>query len=392
MFTHQDHLGGIHQDIPLAEKIDSIYAILKERLPFLSRVSLALYDARSDILRTFMHFSAEANPLVNYQARLAEAPSLAEIVRKGRPRVVNDLVLFASGEHEHTRRMEEEGHSSSYTMPVYVRGAFFGFIFFNSREPSSFTEDVLSQIDPFGHLIAMAIISELSVVQTLLATIKTARDMAHLRDDETGAHQDRMSRFARLIARKLANEHGFSDEYIENVFIFAPLHDIGKLGVPDQILLKPGRLTEDEYVQMKAHTIKGRQIIDRMVENFELDQVSHLDIMRNIAEFHHEAMDGSGYPEGRKGDEIPIEARIIAVADIFDALTSRRPYKEPWSMDEAFSMLVQLSGTKLDAACVKVFLESRDEIEEIRQQFEEKSPDEASEKTSFDLRPAMSQA
>ncbi len=373
MFAHEDRLGEIHQNVSLIRKIDSIYRTLKTSFPFVSRISAALYDPKSDILKTFVCSGDEANPLVNYQAKLADAPSLVEILQKGRPRVVNDLALFSGGGHEHTRRIEEEGHVSSYTMPMYVRGVFFGFIFFNSRERAPFTEEVLSRIDPFGHLVALTIISDLSILQTLLATVKTARDMAHLRDEETGAHQDRMSRYARLIARELVREYGFTDEYIENIFIFAPLHDIGKMGVPDHILLKAGRLNEEEYVQMKSHTTKGRQIIDQMVENFELNHVNYVGIMRNIAEFHHEAMDGSGYPMGKKGEEIPIEARIVAVADIFDALTSKRPYKDPWSNDEAFAMLRQLSGVRLDPACVSVFIDCRAEIEEIQRQFAENS-------------------
>ncbi len=371
LFGHQDKLSEIQENGSLVQKIESIYQTVRARFPSISRIAVALYDAKTDLLKTLARSGEEAHPLVHYQAKLAEAPSLLEILEKRSPRVVNDLSLFSEGKHEHTLRIEEEGHLSSYTMPMYVRGVFFGFVFFNSRQRATFTEEVLNHLDPFGHLISLTIVSELSTLQTLLATVRTARDMAHLRDDETGAHQDRMSRYARLIARKLATDHGFTDEYIEKVFIFAPLHDIGKMGVPDRILLKPGHLSQDEYAIMKSHTVKGRQIIDRMVENFELDPISDVGIMRNIAAFHHEAMDGSGYPAGLHGEEIPIEARIIAVADIFDALTSRRPYKEAWSNKEAFSMLRQLSGVKLDPGCVSVFIDSAPEIEEIQLQFAE---------------------
>lgn len=253
-------------------------------------------------------------------------------------------------------------------MSVGRCSAFYSSIHYE-REP--FTEEVLRQIDPYGHLIALTNVNDLASVQTLLATVKTVRDMAHLHDDETGSHQDRMSRYARLIARQLAVQYNFTDEYIENVFVFAVLHDIGKIGVPNNILLKPGKLTEEEFIHMQSHTIKGRQLIDQLVENFHLGAMPYIDVLRNIAELHHEAMDGSGYPYGRKGDEIPIEARITAVADVFDALTSRRPYKEPWSNDEALAMIGQLSGVKLDADCVRALVEGREEMEEIQRQFRE---------------------
>ena len=230
---------------------------------------------------------------------------------------------------------------------------------------------MLRQIDPYGHLIALTIIHDLSTMQTLMSTIKTARDMAHLRDDETGAHQDRMSRYARLIARKIAALHNLSDERIEKIFIFSVLHDIGKIGMPDYILLKRGKLSSEEFTEMKAHTSKGRQIVDQMVANFGLDTLPDIDILRNIAELHHETMDGSGYPHGRSGDQIPVEARITAVADIFDALTSQRPYKKAWSNDEAFDMLRQLSGVKLDPDCVNALIDGRQEVEQIQQRFRE---------------------
>lgn len=371
MFGHQDGLSEIYQNIALGKKLELIHATLKTHLPFISRIAAALYDEKTDILKTFVYSSSETEPLEHYQARLSEAASLMEIVRKRQPRVVNDLSLFRHGSHEHTRRMQQQEFLSSYTMPMYVHGALFGFLFFNSHEQAPFTEEVLRQIDPYGHLIALTIIHDLSTMQTLMSTIKTARDMAHLRDDETGAHQDRMSRYARLIARKIATLHNLSDERIEKIFIFSVLHDIGKIGMPDYILLKRGKLSNEEFTEMKAHTSKGRQIVDQMVENFGLDTLPDIDILRNIAELHHETMDGSGYPHGRSGNEIPIEARITAVADIFDALTSQRPYKKAWSNDEAFDMLRQLSGVKLDPDCVNALIDGRQEVEQIQQRFRE---------------------
>jgi HD-GYP domain-containing protein (c-di-GMP phosphodiesterase class II) len=222
-------------------------------------------------------------------------------------------------------------------------------------------------------LISLAIIHELSSIQTLLATVKTARDMAHVRDSETGSHLDRMSRYARLIASKLAEKENLTDEFVEKIFVFSPLHDIGKIGIPDDVLLKPGDLTTDERTLMQTHTLRGRDLIDRMLGNFKLSGMQHIDMLRNIAEFHHEALDGSGYPYGRSGEEIPLEARIVAVADIFDALTSRRPYKQAWSNNEAYTMLQSLSGLKLDKHCVDALIQSRAEVEDIQQAFSEDS-------------------
>lgn len=372
MFGHNDPLSEIDQNIALGKKLAVVHDTLKVHLPFIARISAALYDDKTGTLKTFVHSSGADSPLIHYQAKLSDAPSLLEIVRKGRPRVVNNLAIFENGSREHTKRINAQGYLSSYTMPMYVRGSlFFGFLFFNSYEPAPFTEEALQQIDPYGHLIALTIINDLSSAQNLMSTIRTARSMAHLRDDETGAHQDRMSRYARLVARKVAAKHNLTDEYIENIFVFSVLHDIGKMGIPDNILLKAGRLTDEEFDNMKSHTIKGKQLIDQLLENFDLGAIPHVSILRNIAELHHEAMDGSGYPHGHERDDIPIEARITAVADIFDALTSCRPYKQAWSIDEAFAMLKQLSGSKLDADCVNALIENRQEVEVIQQRFNE---------------------
>ena len=371
MFDHEDRLGSLNHSANLTEKVRTIHNALRERFSFIQRIAAAVFDPSTDTLKTFLYTGEDSSPLMHYSARLSDASSLREIIEKGRPRVVNDLGIFAAGENEHTQRVAARGYRASYTMPMYHQGRLFGFLFFNSYDPDCFGEEVLRQIDPFGHLIALTIINDLTSMHTLLASVKTARDMAHARDGETGSHLDRMSRFARVIAESVADRYGLTDEYIERIFIFSPLHDIGKIAIPDRVLLKPGKLDHEEEVLMRTHPTRGREMIDQMLAHFDFGQVQGNDILRNIALFHHESIDGSGYPDGRKGENIPIEARIVAVADIFDALTSRRPYKPAWSNDDAFALLRQLSGRKLDEHCVNALIDNRAKLEEIQQQFQE---------------------
>jgi HD-GYP domain-containing protein (c-di-GMP phosphodiesterase class II) len=371
MFSHEDTLEQLHRNVSLNEKVKSIHGVLRERFPFIQRIAAAVYDPATDSLKTFLYSSDEESPLTHYEAKLSEASSLREIIDRGQPRVVNDLSLFSQGTHEHTRRIAAQGFRASYTMPMYHEGRLFGFLFFNSYDAGCFTEEVLRQIDPFGHLIALTVMSDLASMHTLLASLKTARDIAHARDGETGAHLDRMSRFARIIAQAVADRYGLTDEYIERIFIFSPLHDIGKIAIPDRVLLKPGKLDPDEQILMKTHPLRGREMIDQMLAHFDLAQMRGSDILRNVALFHHEALDGSGYPEGRMGDDIPIEARVVAVADIFDALTSRRPYKEAWSNEKALATMKQLAGSKLDPHCVNALIDNLGRVEEIQRQFQE---------------------
>jgi HD-GYP domain-containing protein (c-di-GMP phosphodiesterase class II) len=266
--------------------------------------------------------------------------------------------------------VEDEKYQSAYAMPMYLNGVFFGFVFYQSRHKDPYRPEVLHYLDIFGHLISLVIMNEISAIHTMLAALKTARGMTHHRDVETGAHLDRMSRYAQLIAQELAPKYNFSDEYIEHIFLFAPLHDIGKIGIPDSILLKPDKLNDEEYEIMKSHSIKGRQIIDEMLQNFGLESFHYINVLRNIAEYHHESVNGSGYPHGLKSDDIPIEARIVTVADVFDALTSRRPYKAAWNNDDAFVALRRLAGSRLDKDCVAAIESRRGEVEEIQARFQ----------------------
>ncbi len=180
------------------------------------------------------------------------------------------------------------------------------------------------------------------------------------RDPETGAHIQRMAHYSRLIADEL----GMSAEDQELILNAAPMHDIGKVGTPDHILLKPGSLDPEEMAIMRQHAVIGYDIL-------KSSQARMLQLGAEIAYAHHERFDGSGYPNGYAGQAIPLVGRIVAVADVFDALTSVRPYKAAWSVETARQYLIDHSNTHFDPQCVAAFLKRWPEVEEIRQRFKE---------------------
>lgn len=184
---------------------------------------------------------------------------------------------------------------------------------------------------------------------------------AEFRDPETGAHIQRMAHYSQIIAQGLDLDSGMQKLILEA----SPMHDVGKIGIPDYILLKPGKLTPEEFEIMKGHARIG----------YELLKDSGSEILRAGAEVaisHHEKYDGSGYPNGLKGNNIPILGRIVAVADVFDALTSERPYKKAWSLDEACSYLEDGRGRHFDPLCVEAFLAGWEEVLDIRHRFQDK--------------------
>jgi len=183
---------------------------------------------------------------------------------------------------------------------------------------------------------------------------------AEFKDPETANHIERVAHYSKL----LANKYGLSEEIQDVIYYSSPFHDIGKVGIKDSILLKPGKLTEDEYAIMKTHASIGHEILKE-------SNSKYLQMGANIAISHHEKFDGSGYPNNLTGTEIPIEGRIVAIADVFDALVSHRPYKVAWSFQNAISLLEEEKGKHFDPELVDLFIQSIDEIQEIYNQFKE---------------------
>jgi len=178
---------------------------------------------------------------------------------------------------------------------------------------------------------------------------------AEYKDTDTGEHIARMSRYSKV----LALAYGMSEYEAEQLKQAAPMHDVGKIGIPDSVLLKPGRLNENEYEHMKQHALIGAKILENSTS--PLLQLAH-----TLALEHHEKWDGTGYPYGLKGEEISIEGRIVTIADVFDALTSKRPYKKAWSVEEAIDLLKDEAGKHFDPQLVDLFIGQIDSIIEIK--------------------------
>ncbi|HET7481851.1 MAG TPA: HD domain-containing phosphohydrolase [Actinomycetota bacterium] len=193
--------------------------------------------------------------------------------------------------------------------------------------------------------------TELLVRQSREETVQRLSMAAEFRDLETHNHVQRMSRYCELIARAL----GRDPEYCDLIRIASAMHDVGKIGVPDAILLKPGPLSDDEFDQVKAHTVMG----ERMLDGSESEM---LRLATTIAVTHHERWDGSGYPHGLAGEEIPLEGRIAAIADVFDALTSHRVYRKAFKLGEAIDMMTGARGTHFDPELLDLFFEHIDEV------------------------------
>ncbi|MCB9655830.1 MAG: HD domain-containing protein [Deltaproteobacteria bacterium] len=210
---------------------------------------------------------------------------------------------------------------------------------------------------PAGSALRNAILVE-RLKNTATDTILRLAIAAEYRDHETGFHIHRMSDYAEVIARTM----GRRSDYCELIKLASPMHDVGKIGIPDSILKKPARLTKDEFEMMKLHTLTGAAILAN-------PQSELMELAYNIALNHHERFDGTGYPRGLSGEKIPIEGRIVAVADVFDALLSPRCYKPKYSDDEAIEEIANSSGKHFDPDIVEAFMASSHEIFEIREHY-----------------------
>lgn len=267
------------------------------------------------------------------------------------------------------------GDAHRTLLVLSVRGAneYYGYLVIEtgSADRSRKAHDALQSaaLPAWARLAANAVGGAIRTIRMLVGAVRFARDFTLMRDRETGEHQLRLGAYLQVLADEMRSARDLSEGLARELTLFGPLHDIGKIGIADDVLLKPGRFDEAEWIAMKRHVDKGRALVRHMSQDLSLEGMPGLETLASVVAHHHEYLDGSGYPEGLRASDIPLASRMVTVVDIFDALTCIRPYKRSWQIDEAFAHLEGLSGDKIDRDCFRAMHAARTRFGEIWRSF-----------------------
>jgi response regulator RpfG family c-di-GMP phosphodiesterase len=360
----------------LEDAVDHLFSLLKERMG-VDRVGLAFVDYSREMI------VAEYGVLVDQNIKLGpgfEVPfvrtSLFDLIESKKPVINNDL------ENEFIKRPKSsslyllslEGVKSNLILPLTMGNAVFGFLFLSSRQKNFFDLNHLHLAEKIVYEIK-GLLNRTYFTKVIFNKITTGfSELVDKKDNETGQHINRMVNYSTLLAQKLVEknhpDYPINDKIVLEIERNAAVHDIGKVGIPDSILKKPGKLTDEEWEIMRTHPIIGGDIFKSMREGLKAFDPELYKVSEEITRSHHEKWNGEGYPNGLKGFEIPLVARIVSVADVFDAISNKRVYKDAFDFEESFKMLEEMKGKNLDPFLVDLFIENSDEVLKIYQKYQ----------------------
>jgi response regulator RpfG family c-di-GMP phosphodiesterase len=382
----------LNQGLDIEEIFDKIDISLKSVIPFNS-ITLVSLDHDEKSFQVKLSHSDKVSPAKSgFRLKLDETV-FHNILRAKDVIIANDIDTFISKLNlpEETREIINKETSSAVIMPLFIENSIKGFLLFLSEEPEPYNEehlrflkliagqislsiqrgDLTSQLEMHTkHLEHIVKVRTHELLKTQKTTIFALSKLAETRDSETGEHLERMRNYCVLLAQimKYSGEYEtITSEFMRNIYDSCILHDIGKVGIPDVILLKPTALNHEEFEIIKTHTVIGYNALNDASKT--LGDNSFLDMAKDIALYHHERWDGLGYPEGRHGENIPIVARIVTIGDVYDALTSKRPYKEAIPHEETVEIMRQ-EAFRFDPRIFKLFLYNHEDFDRIRRQFD----------------------
>ncbi|MEZ8286521.1 metal-dependent phosphohydrolase [Vibrio splendidus] len=371
MFDYSQISRVAAQDKDIIAIVDDLFRLAREHYPILSRLSVVLCNENrasnyfvSDTLcqkAEYRHIEQELTP-ESALSRMAESLDT---------RIINDLTTISSTKQ--ISHLLNLGHQSSYTTPIHHQESNLGFVFINASSTGFFANQIIQcDIAYLTQVISSLFVQWFERQRHFQSSLAIALNMGHARDPETKEHLIRMGKYSEQIARTLSHtKREITHQFIHRIRLYAPFHDIGKYRIPDKVLFSSARFNEEERNIMNNHTLYGEEMIDDVVALSHHSSMcsEEIQFIKNIVRHHHEYFDGSGLPDALSNAEIPLEARIVTLADVFDALMSKRAYKHAWSLDEVMEYIEVQNGSMFDPECVEALKQNLDGFMAIREQY-----------------------
>lgn len=349
------------------EIFDYIYDNLVDFIPY-ERIGVAVINGDGKYIEAVKAKSKKGILLPKGYRVQIDKTSLKNVIDNHEVRIINDLSVYLQ-EHkrsESTELIMKEGMRASITLPLFYEEKAIGVMIFSSVKRDVYNRKHQDFLMNIASALSVTLEKSFMVEDILVNSVKGFARIVESKDTVTGNHVDRMSLYSEFVAQKLFEEGHFheeiNEEYIRDIRRFSVLHDIGKVAIPDQILNKAGKLSDEEFRIMKEHSNFGAEVLkDLTMSRHE----SYFDMAVDIARYHHEKYNGFGYPKGLQKHEIPLSARIVAIADVFDALTSERPYKKAFTFDEAIALIRSESNEHFDPHMVNVVTTYQSEFKSL---------------------------
>lgn len=367
------HFNRNLQDMDVRDNLDSvlrhIHSLVSKDMEC-DRIALAFVNRSREIIAESFFALYDKTYLSPGFRESLDTSSLGEVLRKNQNyRILDDLPSYVRTKHSPTTEMlVKEGIQSSLTLPLYFRQKGLAFVFISSKKVRAYDEAKALKAIRIVDLLKNKLYIEYILQSVIADTAQSFVSLMARKDNETSEHIKRMSRYSQIIARAYSSKvKKLSPRFIREILWYAPLHDIGKVGIPDAILLKEGPLDKEERQIINEHVQIGSAVIQDV--NSLLSQsysFNTMEVAIQIIEDHHESYDGTGYPKGLKGENISLAGRIVAIADVFDALTSHRPYKSAYSVEKSIGIMKDEMKGHFDPLLMECFLDSLPEINEVR--------------------------
>lgn len=382
-----DLIGSINHSQSFRDILQFVYDKFNRYLPF-DYIGIALFRHDDpEVLEAQFGisdgtFSGLPRRMLGLKANVNDT-TLGDLLRDKdvETRVINDLERHGKERPltTYNRVLLEEGIRSSLTLSLHNQERVLGFLFFSSRRMNAYEQKHTEFLSTVSDALSIAVEKSLFLDELLYSSVLALAKLAEAKDEDTAVHLDRIQRYTTLLCQCLIEEGVYADEltdeYLRDIIRFSPMHDIGKVGIRDSVLLKPGKLTPEEFEHMKTHTTFGSNVLREAENNILKAGRSLFGVGIEIADGHHEKWNGSGYPQGRTGPKIPLSARIVALVDVFDALTSRRPYKEPYAFEQTVDILQEGHGSHFDPLVADCFFLHLNRFRELYDTFVEAQPE-----------------